>query len=103
VQGGTTPEGIHLGAMAGMVDLLERGYTGLELRHNALHFNPALPDHLSALRIRIRYRGHSLTVAVVDGTLAVTSAESEVAPIQVGCGDRVQELRAGASLRFDIG
>ena len=32
IQGGTTPEGIHLGAMAGTVDLLQRGYTGLEAR-----------------------------------------------------------------------
>src|SRR6185437_13521247 len=29
IQGGTTPEGIHLGAMAGTLDLLQRCYTGL--------------------------------------------------------------------------
>ncbi|MDJ0498279.1 MAG: glycoside hydrolase family 65 protein, partial [Acidimicrobiia bacterium] len=32
IQGGTTPEGIHLGAMAGTVDLVQRGFTGLETR-----------------------------------------------------------------------
>ena len=32
VQGGTTPEGIHLGAMAGTVDVLQRGYTDIEVR-----------------------------------------------------------------------
>lgn len=31
-QGGTTREGIHLGAMAGTVDIMQRCYTGLELR-----------------------------------------------------------------------
>ena len=31
IQGGTTPEGIHLGAMAGTVDMLQRGYAGIEL------------------------------------------------------------------------
>ena len=30
IQGGTTAEGIHLGAMAGTLDLLQRCYTGLE-------------------------------------------------------------------------
>jgi trehalose/maltose hydrolase-like predicted phosphorylase len=36
VQGGTTAEGIHLGAMAGCVDLLQRCFAGLETRHDAL-------------------------------------------------------------------
>ena len=30
--GGTTVEGVHLGAMAGTLDLLQRCYTGLEVR-----------------------------------------------------------------------
>lgn len=100
VQGGTTPEGIHLGAMAGMVDLLERGYTGMELRYGALHFNPALPAPLRSLKIKLRYRGHSLAVEVGVGTLSVSSAPSDRKPIRVGCGDEVQELRPGGSLRF---
>ena len=28
LQGGTTPEGVHLGAMAGTVDLVQRAFTG---------------------------------------------------------------------------
>ena len=32
IQGGTTSEGIHLGAMAGTVDILQRCHTGLEMR-----------------------------------------------------------------------
>ncbi len=36
VQGGTTQEGIHLGAMAGTLDLVQRGLTGLETRNGAL-------------------------------------------------------------------
>src|SRR5690606_37414228 len=36
IQGGTTAEGIHLGAMAGTVDLVQRGHTGLEIHED--HF-----------------------------------------------------------------
>ncbi|MET0834346.1 MAG: glycoside hydrolase family 65 protein, partial [Actinomycetota bacterium] len=43
VQGGTTAEGIHLGAMAGTVDLAQRCYTGLETREDVLWLNPCLP------------------------------------------------------------
>ncbi len=35
IQGGTTPEGIHLAAMAGSVDLLQRCFAGVETRGDA--------------------------------------------------------------------
>ncbi|MDZ7781399.1 MAG: hypothetical protein U5K56_00100 [Halioglobus sp.] len=34
IQGGTTPEGIHLGAMAGTLDLMHRCYLGIEMPAN---------------------------------------------------------------------
>ncbi len=102
VQGGTTPEGIHLGAMAGSVDLIGRGYTGMELRRDTLHFNPALPARLMALKIGVRYRSHSLAVEVRDGTLSVTSAMSDKGPIRVACVDAVRELHPGGVARFNL-
>jgi trehalose/maltose hydrolase-like predicted phosphorylase len=102
VQGGTTPEGIHLGAMAGTVDLVERGYTGMELRRGVLYFNPALPERLTALKIHVRYRGHSLVVEIRDGTLEVSSLPSDKPLIQVGCVDEVRDLRPGDVARFSL-
>lgn len=58
LQGGTTAEGVHLGAMAGTVDLLQRAFTGLETRADMLGFEPYLPDALSAMSFRLRYRRH---------------------------------------------
>jgi alpha,alpha-trehalase len=103
VQGGTTPEGIHLGAMAGTVDLIERGYTGMELRRDTLHFNPALPEHVRKLRIRVRYRGHSLAVDVSSDALAVHSTKSDKGPVRISCGGEVRELLPGDTARFRIG
>ncbi|WP_269044977.1 hypothetical protein [Paenarthrobacter sp. Z7-10] len=42
-QGGTTAEGIHLGAMAGTVDMVLRCYGGVETRDGALWLHPVLP------------------------------------------------------------
>lgn len=103
VQGGTTPEGIHLGAMAGTVDLIERGYTGIELRHNALYFNPSLPSYLASLKIQVRYRGHSLVVEVAGNTLTVRSLPSDKGPIRIGCDGKVRELTPGEVVRFRLG
>ena len=49
VQGGTTHEGVHLGAMAGTVDLVQRGYAGIATRDGVLWLDPALPDELPSL------------------------------------------------------
>lgn len=101
-QGGTTPEGIHLGAMAGTVDLIERGYTGMELQRDALVFDPALPPQLTALKIHLRYRGHSLRVEIRDDLLSVQSLRADQAPITVGCRGERRCLCAGELVRFKL-
>ena len=58
VQGGTTAEGIHLGAMAGTVDIVLRCLTGMRARGDALQFDPALPPEVKQLRFSVHYRGH---------------------------------------------
>src|SRR5215210_5866501 len=36
IQGGTTKEGIHMGVMAGALDLIQRGYVGAEIQNGTL-------------------------------------------------------------------
>jgi alpha,alpha-trehalase len=102
VQGGTTPEGIHLGAMAGTVDLLQRGYAGLETRGDVLWFGPALPKKLHALEFEIYYRGHRLQVRITPERLRLSTIPSEVAPIRVGFGDEVVELSPGSTAEWPL-
>ena len=40
VQGGTTKEGIHVGVMAGTLDLVQRSYMGTQVRDGVLRFDP---------------------------------------------------------------
>jgi len=100
IQGGTTAEGIHLGAMAGTVDLLQRGYTGLVTRGDTLWLNPRLPDELRCLRMTIRYRGLALDVEVRHEALQVHARASNAAPIALGVVDAVHTLKAGETRRF---
>ena len=83
IQGGTTRGGIHLGAMAGTVDILQRCYTGLELRGNELRFDPALPDELKRLSFRLRHRKHSLRIDLTPAELTVKSDSSGVEAITI--------------------
>jgi len=82
-QGGTTAEGIHLGAMAGSVDLLTRGYTGLETRAGCLWLDPCLPDELRRLQLRLRYRRHLLILKITHTGLRLESRKRDVRPITV--------------------
>lgn len=102
IQGGTTPEGIHLGAMAGTVDLLQRGYAGLEVRGDVLRFNPAIPAEFQALEFEIHYRGHRLQVRITHKILRLSTIPSAVAPIQVGFRDEVVELGPGSTQEWSL-
>ncbi len=102
IQGGTTSEGIHLGAMAGTVDLIQRGHTGIEMRDDVLWLNPCLPDELSQLRLRIRYRAHWLGLQVDHKNLVVSFGKSWPQPASIGFRGRVYTAEQGDELRFPL-
>ncbi|MDZ4278081.1 MAG: glycosyl hydrolase family 65 protein [Dehalococcoidia bacterium] len=102
VQGGTTPEGIHLGAMAGSVDLMQRGYTGLEVREDILWFDPSLPEEAKSLSARLRYRAHWLDVNVTSRRLVVAMPKTVPGPIRLGFKEQLVELRPGEKKEFTL-
>src|SRR5699024_7485617 len=59
-QGGTTREGIHLGAMAGTVDMIIRCYAGVETRSDTLWLHPLLPLEVPGVQFTIRFRRQPL-------------------------------------------
>jgi len=95
-QRGTTAEGIHLGAMAATIDLLERCYTGREVHVGRLRLNPCIPDELEALCFNTVFRGNWISARTThDGirlqagdyanetvTLTVVDTDYEIAPGQ---------------------
>jgi trehalose/maltose hydrolase-like predicted phosphorylase len=101
IQGGTTREGVHLGAMASAVDLAQRACTGAEVRDGVLRFDPRLPDGLDQLEMRLRFRGHTLDLRFTHETLEVRARESGPAPIRLALRDRVHVFDGGA-VTFDL-
>jgi alpha,alpha-trehalase len=102
IQGGTTHEGIHLGAMAGTVDLIQRCYGGVQARGDVLWFDPALPDELPMLRFRLHYRGHRVDAVIARDRLHVVVLPALAPPIRVGYGTEVVELGGGASKEWTL-
>ncbi|CAG7613868.1 glycoside hydrolase family 65 protein [Actinacidiphila bryophytorum] len=102
IQGGTTPEGIHLAAMAGSVDLLQRCFSGLETRADRLVLNPFWPQELGVLELTVRYRQHLLTLHISGHRVQVTAGSGVHRAIKVSCRDETAELRPGTTLRFPL-
>ena len=102
IRGGTTPEGIHVGAMAGTVDLIQRCYLGIEMRTNVLHFDPTLPADLGRVKARLRYRRHILDVEVDHDTLRVSSRSQSARPITMAYRGRFRDVMPGDTYEFRL-
>ena len=100
IQGGTTAEGIHLGAMAGTVDLVMRCLTGMRASGQVLRFDPAMPPEIKQLRFSVHYRGHRVELVFSDDCVEVSSRPGPAAPITVLVREQTVELHPGAQHTF---
>ncbi|MDJ0318848.1 beta-phosphoglucomutase family hydrolase [Arthrobacter antibioticus] len=99
-QGGSTREGVHLGAMAGTSDMVLRCYGGVETRDNTLRLHPLLPRELSRVSFQLSFHGQSITVKLTQDSLSLHLAEGLAAPIRVCIEENQKILVAGDSLHF---
>jgi trehalose/maltose hydrolase-like predicted phosphorylase len=83
IQGGTTAEGIHLGAMAGTVDILMRHYAGMEMTREGVSFWPDMPERLRRVRFRVQFHGRWLEVELTREHLRVALDTTEPGAIPV--------------------
>ena len=100
IQGGTTAEGIHLGAMAGTVDLIQRGQTGLEFSDHTLSISPCLPEEMKGLHLKLLYRGYWLHLDVSCDEVAVSAPDGWVGPRQIRVRDQFHGFEPGERLTF---
>lgn len=102
IQGGTTREGIHLGAMAGTVDILHRCYTGLEMGGEVLHLDPVLPAELGSLAFDIRYRGHLVHLDFTTEVAKVRVDLDEGEPILVNVKGEAHKVGPGQTIEVSL-
>jgi trehalose/maltose hydrolase-like predicted phosphorylase len=102
VQGGTTAEGIHLGAMAGTVDIVQRCLTGMRAQGGVLRFDPALPPEVKHLDFSVHYRGHRVEVRLTEDQMGVSSRPGGAPPITIRVRDKTVELEPGGKVELDL-
>ncbi|MEU8305471.1 glycosyl hydrolase family 65 protein [Actinomadura sp. NPDC048955] len=98
IQRGTIAEGIHLGAMAGTVDLVQRCHAGVRTRGGALRLEPRLPSAIGELRLGLRYRGHwGIDLTCRQDLVRVALRPGAASPIRISYGAEDIEIQPGAS------
>jgi trehalose/maltose hydrolase-like predicted phosphorylase len=103
IQGGTTREGIHMGVMAGTVDLMQRAYPGSEIRDGVLHFQPRLPAAIERAAFWMQFRRTPLRVVLDHYRLAVTvHSEGAGGAVRVEVGGETREVCPGVTESFEL-
>src|SRR5918995_1314678 len=103
IQGGTTKEGIHMGVMAGALDLLQRGYMGAEIQDGVLCFSPKPNGRLDGLSFPLRFRKTQLEIALKEDSLMVAVHTDGLGrTIEVSVGDATREIKDGEHYAFPL-
>jgi trehalose/maltose hydrolase-like predicted phosphorylase len=103
IQGGTTKEGIHMGVMAGALDLIQRGYMGAEIQDGVLCFSPKPNGRLDGLSFPLRFRKTQLEIALkVDSLMVAVHTDGLGRTIEISVGDATREIKDGEHYAFPL-
>jgi alpha,alpha-trehalase len=102
VQGGTTKEGIHVGAMAGTVNMVLNRYAGIDTRGDTLSINPALPPAIKKITLGVEYRGKWLDVAATHEKLHVELDDTAPEFLLLEAKGIPHRIEPGAILEIDL-
>lgn len=93
-QGGTTPEGIHLGAMASCINIALMCFAGLEIKNKYLSFNPHLPMRVQSLEFKLQFQQHWIKVLIEKDKMDVKLLADSETSLPVIINDQLIELRS---------
>ena len=102
IQGGSTRDGIHIGAMAGSIDMVCRCFTGLEVRSDMLWLHPLLPPEINSIAFGFTYRSQDIRLELWKTRLRITVGLSSAPPVIVMVEGNRAELCPGETRVFVI-
>jgi trehalose/maltose hydrolase-like predicted phosphorylase len=103
IQGGTTKEGIHMGVMAGTLDLVQRSYAGTYISDGVLCFDPRLPSRLASLSFSMQFRQTPIQLTLTRDRLTLAlHAEGGSRSVRVAVHDDVRKLSVGDRTVFEL-
>jgi alpha,alpha-trehalase len=102
IQGGTTREGIHLGAMAGAVDIVERSYAGIDRLNEHLRINPRLPLAVKKLNLRENFHRRWYELTFSQGRVEIGLEPDGLGPATVWVHGQDHVIKPGGKIQVDV-
>jgi len=101
-QGGTTPEGIHAGVMAGSIYIATKAFAGLSILEDQIKINPSIPSSWRAIKLRIRYKENwiFLTVRKNEIDIFIRGPKSRPFPTPIEIYGKRQDLLFGKAYKI---
>lgn len=94
-QGGTTPEGIHCGVMAGTLDVVTRYFAGIDFSHKVPEINPHLPHHFREMSLKVCHQHIWYDIELTQNKLQLTVTGQLKSPLPVKVQGKTVKIRAG--------
>jgi trehalose/maltose hydrolase-like predicted phosphorylase len=82
-QGGTTPEGVHMGVMGGSVDIAIRGFAGLRLAEDRISIEPRLPKKWRSIKFGFSYKGIWISLTITKRQVSILVQGQITIPVEV--------------------
>ena len=94
IQGGTTKEGIHTGAMGGSILLILFSYVGLNLNGKNVVLSPKLPKNWEKLSFGFSFRNVKYRIKIWENWLEILAKSKEKENIQIVVNDKLINLKS---------
>ena len=103
-QGGTTPEGIHMGVMGGSVEIVLGSFAGLRIGRGVIHIEPDLPDGWKELNLKFCFKGNWADLTVTRRNLVVTLfRKAKKGPyLKINIYDKFYNLKLNKPLKVPV-
>jgi len=94
--------GIHLGATAGTLYILQHCYLGLQISKGTIRLNPSFPEQLRYLRLRLQHHYNDVLIEKTDHQLQLTAPSSNPSSLAIAYQGKTVDLAPGNSLTFPL-
>ncbi len=78
-----TEDGLHITSMAGTWMSVVKGFGGMRVYDDLVHFNPYLPDTWTSITFKVRFRGAILEVEVNKETVGVQNLSEKALDVMI--------------------
>ncbi|MBU0879018.1 MAG: glycoside hydrolase family 65 protein [Candidatus Omnitrophica bacterium] len=103
-QGGTTPEGIHVGVMGGSLDIVVRAFAGINILEDRIKISPNLPKNWRSLKLKIYFRGRWISLSFTKRQLVIfiEAEKAKLSALPIEIQEKIYHFPIGKKFKIPL-